>query len=122
MTSFGDILRKIRIEKDISQEELATLLGTTKQVISRYENNQRSPKVSIVADYAEKLGIPISDLIGEKQEAQSILPPPDAQEAELLSIYRDLNTTGQQTLLGTARGLHANPDMKKDLESNATAI
>lgn len=42
-------------------------------------------------------------------------------ERELLTLYRELNTIGQQTLLGTARGLHANPDMKKDSESNTTA-
>ena len=55
MNPFGENLRKIRNEKNMSQEDFATLLGTSKQVISRYETNQRSPKVSTVAEYAEKL-------------------------------------------------------------------
>lgn len=65
MSAFSDSLRKIRKQKDLTQEEFAALLGTSKQVVSRYENGQRSPKVSVVAEYAEKLGVPISVLTGE---------------------------------------------------------
>lgn len=62
MTVFGENLRRIRLERNMSQDDLALLLGTSKQVISRYETGQRSPKVSIVAAYAEKLGVSISML------------------------------------------------------------
>ena len=43
---FGTKLKKIRIEKNMSQDEMATFLGTSKQVISRYETNQRTPKIT----------------------------------------------------------------------------
>ena len=62
---FGDILRQIRKERGLSQDELAAMLGTTKQVISRYETKKRVPRLSVVADYARKLGIPLSTLSGE---------------------------------------------------------
>lgn len=42
----------------------------------------------------------------------------DVNESELIGIYRDLNDIGQQALMGTARGLYVNPDMKKDAGSN----
>ena len=48
----------------MSQEELAALLGTSKQVISRYETGQRSPKITVASEYAAKLGVPISALEG----------------------------------------------------------
>lgn len=51
-------------------------------------------------------------------DALSTNMPTSANETELLEIYRSLNDLGQQTLLGTARGLAANPDMKKDGASN----
>jgi transcriptional regulator with XRE-family HTH domain len=57
---FGDILKQIRRERGLSQDELAALLGTTKQVLSRYETKKRVPRLSVVADYAQKLGIPLS--------------------------------------------------------------
>ena len=33
---FGAILRQLRLERGLSQDELAALLGTTKQVNRRY--------------------------------------------------------------------------------------
>ena len=62
---FGDILKQLRMERGLSQDELAALLGTTKQVISRYETKKRVPRLSVVTDYAQKLGIPLSALSGE---------------------------------------------------------
>ena len=67
---FGDILKSIRRERGLSQDEMAALLGTTKQVISRYETKQRVPKVSIVAGYALKLGVPLSLLTGGEDEPE----------------------------------------------------
>lgn len=62
---FGVILKQLRRERGLSQDELSAILGTTKQVISRYENRQRVPRLSVVSDYARKLGIPLSALSGE---------------------------------------------------------
>lgn len=138
MNPFGENLRRIRIEMNMSQDEFATLLGTSKQVVSRYENGQRSPKVSIVADYAQKLGVSIAQLTGEASMLHSKLDPAlgsdtplsnklralgaalTPSESELLSIFRRLNDTGQLALIATARGLDGNPDMKKDGESSDT--
>lgn len=63
---FGDILKRLRVERGLSQDELAALLGTTKQVISRYETKKRIPRLSVVAAFAEKLGLPLSALSGEE--------------------------------------------------------
>ena len=68
---FGDILRQIRAERGLSQDELAALLGTTKQVISRYETKKRVPRLSVVTAFAQKLGLPVSALSGE----EAIMPP-----------------------------------------------
>lgn len=61
--TFGDKLKKIRNEKGMSQDELASLLGTSKQVISRYETNQRTPKITVVSEYAATLSVPLSYLL-----------------------------------------------------------
>lgn len=63
---FGDVLRQIRRERNLSQDELAAILGTTKQMISRYETRQRVPRLSVVAEYARKLGLPLASLSGEE--------------------------------------------------------
>ena len=65
---FGDMLKAIRKQRGLSQDEMAALLGTTKQVISRYETKQRVPRLSVVAAYAQKLGVPLAMLSGHQED------------------------------------------------------
>lgn len=58
--TFGEKLKSLRHEKALTQEELANLLGTSKQIISLYESGQRIPKITVVQDFANKLKIPVS--------------------------------------------------------------
>lgn len=43
--NFGEKLFKLRKEKGMSQENLADQIGTTRQAISKWENNQGFPEV-----------------------------------------------------------------------------
>lgn len=61
---FGDVLRRIRKERGMTLEEMAKLLGTTKQALSRYERGQRTPKITVAARFADLLGVDLSELIG----------------------------------------------------------
>ena len=42
--NFGAKLFKLRKEKGLSQEALADQLGTTRQAVSKWENNQGYPE------------------------------------------------------------------------------
>ena len=66
--SFGDRLRAIRKEKGMSQDEFAQMLGTSKQVLSRYEIGQRIPKITQVREYAKKLNVSADYLMGDSPE------------------------------------------------------
>lgn len=77
MALFGDKLKAIRRDRNLTQEELARILGTSKQVISRYENNLRSPKIDVVSDYADRLGVPVEFLADNSlPSADNVLPFP----------------------------------------------
>lgn len=67
MANFGHTLRQIRENRGMSQEELAALLDTSKQVISRYELGYRVPKITVVKEFADRLGVAVSDLAGETE-------------------------------------------------------
>jgi len=56
-TTFGQKLKQIRLERDMSLEEMGQVLGTSKQVLSRYEKGLREPKFSTVILYAKKLKV-----------------------------------------------------------------
>lgn len=66
--SFGQRLRSIRKEKGMSQDEFAALLGTSKQVLSRYEIGQRIPKITQVQQYAQKLNVSADYLMGDSEK------------------------------------------------------
>lgn len=72
-TSFGERLRQIRKEMGETQDEFAARIGTSKQVLSRYETGQRIPKISLVEGYAKALNVSVDYLMGatseESQEA-----------------------------------------------------
>lgn len=64
---FGQRLRSIRKEKGMSQDEFAALLGTSKQVLSRYEIGQRIPKITQVQQYADRLNVSADYLMGDSE-------------------------------------------------------
>ena len=68
--SFHETLRKIRLEKQLSQTELAELLSIDRSVISKWENGTRSPTIDQAKQIADALGIRVSELIGEIPSVQ----------------------------------------------------
>ena len=66
-TLFGERLGERRKEKGLSQDEFAKMLGTSKQILSRYELGQRSPKIEQVSKYAEKLKVSVDYLLGDSE-------------------------------------------------------
>lgn len=66
-SSFGERLREIRRERGLSQSEFARILGTSKQILSRYELEQRTPKIDQVKKYAEKLKVSVDYLLGDTE-------------------------------------------------------
>jgi transcriptional regulator with XRE-family HTH domain len=87
---FGDKLKRIRIDREMSQEQLAILLGTSKQVISRYETNQRTPKITIAQEYADKLNVPLNYLIDENLPSSPSDSLPQLNIKEERDIAHDL--------------------------------
>jgi transcriptional regulator with XRE-family HTH domain len=55
--AFGEHLRKLRLSKKLSQEELAYKCGTTLSQIGRFERGVRSPTLSTILTLSQGLGI-----------------------------------------------------------------
>ena len=59
MSSFGEILRKLRTEKNLSQDKLAEISGVHQANISRYEQG-RDPGFLEACKLADALDVPLS--------------------------------------------------------------
>lgn len=57
-------LRKFRIEKKLSQQQLADIIGTTQQSINKYENHGTEPDIETLMKLADYFGVSVDHLIG----------------------------------------------------------
>ena len=66
--TFGEKLFKLRKEKGLSQEGLAEQLNTTRQAISKWENNQGYPETEKILMLSNIFGISVDSLLKENTE------------------------------------------------------
>lgn len=60
------VLRAIRINKNITQAEMAKLLNTTQSFVSKVENRERRLDVIELLLWLDALGVSVSDVLPEK--------------------------------------------------------
>lgn len=65
MNNFGNNLMLIRRQKKLSQKTLARLIGTSGDVVGRYERGDITPSIEVVAKMADVLEVSIDYLIGK---------------------------------------------------------
>lgn len=63
--SFGDVLKQLREEKNLSQLDLADALGTTPQSIGRYEQNKREPSFDVLLKICDFFDVSTDFLLGK---------------------------------------------------------
>jgi transcriptional regulator with XRE-family HTH domain len=68
----GRNVRRARIEKGLTQEELAERAGTSQFYVSSLEAGRRNPTVVTVASLAKALGVDHLDLLRPNGESSAI--------------------------------------------------
>ncbi|MDP4174166.1 MAG: helix-turn-helix transcriptional regulator [Bacteroidota bacterium] len=66
---FGAILKSLREERRLSQDELGNILHTVKSTISKYEAG-RVPNTEILNQISEYFGVKIDYLLGYEEETE----------------------------------------------------
>lgn len=62
--SFCENLKRLREEKELSQAELAKLVGISQGAIGQYELNIKQPGVTVAGKIARVLGTTVDDMLG----------------------------------------------------------
>lgn len=69
MEKLGDRITALLKKKHISQKDLAMMVGVTESALSRYINNEREPKLEVLANMATALDTTVDYLMtGAKPE------------------------------------------------------
>lgn len=69
---FGENLKRIRQNNNITQEDLAKRINTSRSNIANYENNNNMPSVDILVKLASVFHCSVDYLIGSKTEEKTI--------------------------------------------------
>ncbi len=57
-------LRSFRLNKGLSQQQLAAIIGTTQQSINKYENHATEPDIQTLIRLADCFQVSIDELVG----------------------------------------------------------
>lgn len=68
-TTLGKRIAALRHEKELKQDELAEKLGVSPQAVSKWENDQTCPDISLLPLLAKTLGVSVDELLSGKQES-----------------------------------------------------
>ncbi len=66
MKDLGNRIRDLRIERGLTQPQLAKMVGVTNAVISFWENNVNEPKASYVKKLAKCFNVTTDYLLGDE--------------------------------------------------------
>jgi len=87
----GKFILELRKQKNMTQQELADILGITDRAISKWENGRGMPDLSLINPLCQELGITINELLsGEKITEENY------QQKSEENILKTINYTDQK--------------------------
>ena len=107
-TYTGDMIRKYRTEKGLTQKKLGELCNIADSAIRRYEAGNANPKIETLQKIADALDIPVNrlragktisgDELKEKLSEYGLthLVPDTEEERTVLENCKKLNETGKK--------------------------
>lgn len=72
-TTLGKRIAMLRRQKGLKQDDLAERLGVSPQAVSKWENDQTCPDISLLPKLAQLLGVSVDELLSGKQELQPVV-------------------------------------------------
>jgi transcriptional regulator with XRE-family HTH domain len=112
--SFGKNLKDIRVEKNVSQEDLAKRISVHANHISRYERDLSSPSIDVVQRIADALEVSIDALVyGKANNTEAGL-----NDRDLIALFKkvqNLSAKQKQTVKDVLEAFVLTADLKKQL-------
>ncbi len=68
----GSFLRELRTEKSLTQEQLAEKLNVSGRTVSRWENGNNMPDLSIIVELAEFYDVDIRELLNGERKSEKM--------------------------------------------------
>ncbi|MCR5804955.1 MAG: helix-turn-helix domain-containing protein [Clostridia bacterium] len=68
----GSFLKELRKEKGKTQEEIASMLGTSSRSVSRWENGNTMPDLALLVELSDYYEVDIREIIDGERKAENV--------------------------------------------------
>lgn len=116
----GDLIREARLNANMTQKELAAILGIPYQGIGQWERGVRKPKIETIRMIAQALGVDVYSLADFDTATQLLegslnakLERLSPKEQSLIIAFDQLNDAGQDAAIERVNELTELPKYKK---------
>lgn len=99
----GTLLRELRKEKNLSQEQLAEKFGVSSRSVSRWENGNTMPDISLMIELADFYDIEIRDLLSGERKRETM----EKDMKETLVMVADYTNAEKEKLTQSLFGMTA---------------
>ena len=97
METLGERLKKLRMERGLTQEQLAGQLHVTRQAVAKWESDNGTPDVDNLVRLADAFGVTLDTLVG-RAAAKEPSAPQSPIPVERIGTQPDPAPQGGQTL------------------------
>ena len=119
--NIGQIIRRLRRARDITQKELGRAVGVAESTISLYESGRNIPDLNMMRKLAIYFNVSLDYLVGnDVTEDQAENPGFSAIELELLARFRALSDAAKQAVLNLTSSLEALEKTKNEQSSGVS--
>ena len=88
--TLGKRIAMLRRQRGLKQDDLANTLGVSAQAVSKWENDQTCPDISLLPKLAELLEVSVDELLSGKKEelvtTVKVLPPEERKDIKELML------------------------------------
>ena len=91
----GSFLKELRKEKELTQEQLAEKLNVSNRSVSRWENGNTMPDISILIELAEFYEVDIKEIIDGERKSENM----NDAEKELMNKVVDYTSKDKEIII-----------------------
>lgn len=86
VANFGNILKELRVQSGMTQQQLAEKLGVTKSVVSYYELSERTPSPEILLKLAALFHVSTDFLLGKERQPKDFIDLTGLEERDKILV------------------------------------
>lgn len=95
----GSFLKELRKEKEITQEQLAEILGVSGRTVSRWETGSNMPDISLLVALAEFFDVSIPEIINGERKSENM----DEEVKKVAESLSDYASAEKETIIKDVR-------------------